>query len=243
MMSKYRRLEKVCPICFEAKRHLSNHMRTVHVTNCLPVSMAEPVLDLTFQHAFRMIISGPSGSGKTTWVQNLIQKRNELIVSPPRHIEWRYKFWQNTYEDLMKEGVKFVEGLGELHNVESDTLLIIDDHMEQLTSEVEELFTKGSRHRQISVILIVQNMFWKNLRTISLNAEYVVIFRNPRDAQQVRMFIRQMFHTKASAAIDAYEDATQKSHGYILFDASQNQNNHYRLRTDIFNEHPIVYYI
>ena len=49
------------------------------------------------------------------------------------------------------------------------------------------LFTKGSHHSNLSVLHLVQNVFDKNkhTRTISLNAHYLVIFKNPRDASQV----------------------------------------------------------
>jgi hypothetical protein len=45
------------------------------------------------------------------------------------------------------------------------------------------LFTKKSHHRNISVMYIEQNLFHKgkNHRTISLNAHYMVLFKNPRD--------------------------------------------------------------
>jgi hypothetical protein len=49
-----------------------------------------------------------------------------------------------------------------------------------------DLFTKGSHHRNISVILITQNIFHqaKHCQDISLNAKYLVILKNVRDRSQ-----------------------------------------------------------
>ena len=49
------------------------------------------------------------------------------------------------------------------------TLLIIDDLMDQVDQSVANLFTKGSHHRNVSVVFLVQNLFHKNkhISTIS----------------------------------------------------------------------------
>ena len=73
-------------------------------------------------------------------------------------------------------------------------LLVIDDLMSETNSEINELFTKGSHHQNISVIFITQNLFYteKDTRTMNLNTHYIVLFKNPRDATQVAHFGRQM---------------------------------------------------
>jgi len=57
-------------------------------------------------------------------------------------------------------------------------LLIVDDLMNETDDSVANLFTKGSHHRNIIVAFLVQNLFHKNkhIRTISLNAHYMVLF-------------------------------------------------------------------
>ena len=46
----------------------------------------------------------------------------------------------------------------------------------------------------MSVIFLTQNLFHKNkhMRTISLNAHYLVLFKNPRDVEQFTTLARQM---------------------------------------------------
>ena len=63
-------------------------------------------------------------------------------------------------------------------------LIIIDDLLiEAYSVEVCKLVTKVSHHRNISVILITQNLFHqgKHCRTISLNAKFILLLKNTRD--------------------------------------------------------------
>jgi len=57
-----------------------------------------------------------------------------------------------------------------------------------------DLFTKGSHHRNISVIPFTQNMFHqsKHCRYISLNAKYLVILKNVRDRSQLSRLTQQV---------------------------------------------------
>jgi hypothetical protein len=54
-------------------------------------------------------------------------------------------------------------------------------------TRMASLFTEKSHHRNIIVMYIVQNLFHrgKHHRVISLNAHYMVLFRNPRDVSQI----------------------------------------------------------
>ncbi|CAG7816081.1 unnamed protein product, partial [Allacma fusca] len=51
------------------------------------------------------------------------------------------------------------------------TILVLDDLMDGVSKNkaVVDLFTRGSHHRSISVFLLVQNFFFPNMRTITLN--------------------------------------------------------------------------
>jgi hypothetical protein len=61
-------------------------------------------------------------------------------------------------------------------------LIILDDLMDETDQRVASLFTKKSHHRNISVMYIVPNLFHRGKyhRTISLNAHYMVVFKNHR---------------------------------------------------------------
>ena len=68
------------------------------------------------------------------------------------------------------------------------TLIVLDDLMDTAYStKVSELFTKGSHHRNISLVLMTQNLFHQgpSSRDISLKSKYIVVFKNSRDKTQI----------------------------------------------------------
>jgi ABC-type dipeptide/oligopeptide/nickel transport system ATPase subunit len=92
-------------------------------------------------------------------------------------------------------------------------LIILDDLLTQVHSEkVCTLFTKGSQHRNISVILITQNLFHQGpyCRDISLNTKYLVLLKNTRDKKQFSHLARQVYPENSKSLYDSYLDATEK---------------------------------
>ena len=72
------------------------------------------------------------------------------------------------------------------------------------------------------------------MRTISLNAHYLVLFKNVRDSTQVSNLARQMFPGKSHFMIEAFADATMTPFGYLLVDLTSGSDERCRLRTNIF---------
>ena len=70
-------------------------------------------------------------------------------------------------------------------------MIIFDDLASELANSkfLTNLFTKGSHHKQLNIILISQNLFQqgREMRTIGLNTEYYIIFKNPRDRSQITL--------------------------------------------------------
>ena len=82
------------------------------------------------------------------------------------------------------------------NEVNEPCLIILDDLLNDAYSgEVCRLFTKGSHHRNVSIILITQNLFHqaKYCRDISLNAKYIVLIKNARDKNQFTNLARQVY--------------------------------------------------
>jgi len=123
--------------------------------------------------------------------------------------------------------------------------VILDDLLNDVYSkQVCDLFTKGSYHRNISVILITQKLFHqcRYCRDISLNGKYLVLFKNVRDENQFMFLARQVYPENSASLYKAYLNATQTSHGYLLLDLSQDTDDRLRFLTDIFStEQTIVY--
>ena len=202
-------------------------------------------MDPRLKHPFTGIVAGPTACGKSTWVKNLIIYQKDMIDPAPEHVIWFYGEWQPLY-DTLSGMVEFREGLTDLNtlNTKKQTLIIIDDLMTETDKSVSNLFTKGSHHRNLSVLHLVQNVFDKNkhTRTISLNAHYLVIFKNPRDASQITHLAKQMYPGHVRFLQEVFLDATSEAYGYLLIDLKQETPEHLRLRTTIMpNEIQYVY--
>ena len=118
--------------------------------------------------------------------------------------------------------------------------IIIDDLMHESSNsrKISELFTKGSHHRNISIILIVQNFFMKGkeTRNITLNSQYIVLFKNPRDKSLASIIARQMYPSKIKWFQKVFEDATCEPYSYLFIDLKPFTNEKVRLLSAIFGE-------
>ena len=165
----------------------------------------------------------------------------------PSEIIYCYAEWQPAYNILQAEyNVKFNQGIPSFDKWEYTypRLVIIDDLMSETDERVSKLFTKGSHHKNISVIYMVQNLFVQNKyqRTITLNSHYLVLFKNPRDASQITHLAKQMFPGNIKILQESFKAATEKPHGYLVIDLKQNTPDHLRLRTNIFPpEYQVVF--
>ena len=115
--------------------------------------------------------------------------------------------------------------------------------MAETDTRVTNLFTKKSHHTNTSVIYLVQNLFSKNKesRTISLNSQYLVVFKNPRDASQMTNLAKQMYPGRVKFVQEAFADATAAPYGYILVDLKQDTPEDLRLRTSILPDDAVQY--
>lgn len=200
-------------------------------------------MHLTLKHPFSMLVCGPSGSGKTQFTIRLLQHAREMIVPhPPDEIVWCYGVYQKDF-DVIREvydgRVRFNEGLPDAKEFDGTrpTLLVIDDLMHEAGKSVAELFTRESHHRNISVVFLTQNLFAKSAysRTISLNAHYLVLFKNPRDRAQVAHLSRQIYPSNAKFLVDAFHDATDSQpYAYLVVDLKADTEEKLRVRTRIF---------
>ena len=152
------------------------------------------VMDPRWKHPFTCIVAGPTGCGKTTFVARLLRNASVMIDPPPEQVTWYYGQWQSAYENLDIPKLRLEEGLPKSFDTGKRNVVVLDDLMAETDGRVTQLFTKKSHHSNTSIIYLVQNLFpkHKESRTISLNAQYMVVFKNPRDASQVTHLAKQM---------------------------------------------------
>lgn len=198
---------------------------------------------MNFHSPTTIIVSGTTGSGKTTWLKRLLEEN--LFDIPPKRILYFYGAWQDIFDSF--KNVEFYEGLPKSFDEFADgghNVLIFDDLQDDITKskEAENLFTRGSHHKNFTVIFVNQNIFYqgKHSRTIALNTHYTILFRNPRAALQLQTLASQtgLCHLK-----EAFQDATKDKYGYLCIDLCPHSEDMYRLRTRIFHdEDPVIYH-
>ena len=186
--------------------------------------------NFSMKHPFTMTIAAPTGGGKTYFVKTLLENREKWIHPSPQRIIWLYGQWQPLYEQMKQTipGIEFVKGIP--WNIDEDSflnsklrnLIVIDDLMTDATKDnkICNLFTKGSHHRNLSVICLLHNLYYygKENRTMSLNTHYFVLFKNPRDQQQVMSLARQMYPGNTRRFMTIYKIATDKPYGNLIID-------------------------
>lgn len=189
------------------------------------------------EHPFTMVIAGPTKSGKTFFLRDLLYFREQMFQPKIDKVVWFYGIYQPLYNDIPQ--VTFVEGFPENYQeyLGGNTLYVIDDLMAECASDkrLTMLFTKGSHHSNLSVIFITQNLFYKGnqMRDVSLNAQYLMLFKNRRDLSQIVHLGRQLYPKKTKCFQEVYEDATSKPHSYLLVDLRNETPEFMRLRTQI----------
>lgn len=207
-----------------------------------------------FVHPFSCIISGPSNSGKSFFIKQMLEHGTSVMSQMPQNIVWFYSCWQPLYKELLNKFpyIKFMEGLpssfedDDLFPPNQTNLAVVDDLMASAgdSDQIEKAFTQYVHHRNLSIILILQNLFFqgKKMRTIALNSKYLVLFRSPRDQLQIVTLGRQMYPTNTQYFLEVFQDATHKPHGYLLVDLTASTPETYRLRTGLFPpDWPAVY--
>lgn len=169
------------------------------------------------------LISASNGS-KTLFVLRLLENSEGMFTEDFSTVVYCYgTSWQPVFDDMLKaktsiifkEGMPTNDELELLSNDKAHTCLTLDDLMTEINAtpkSIEKLWTVHSHHYKMSVIYLTHNMYQKSpsARTISLNTQIFVLFRNHRDAQQIQYFGRQIYGNKSSFFNRAYQLATAR---------------------------------
>ena len=209
-----------------------------------------------FRHKFSLLVVGPTQCGKTFFVEKILTTDRILYESKkPRRIWWYYSQWQDTYKVMQSsigKEIQFFRGLPEfkedLREIDPkfNNVLVFDDLMAQATVSplVSLLFTQG-RHRNASVILLLQNMFPKGKfnTDISRNAQYMALFRSPSDRKQIGIIAERMFDKNRPRFMSGYFQKTERAFGYIFVDNRPDTPSDKQVLSNIFGScrrYPII---
>lgn len=178
--------------------------------------------DLRFQVPCGIHIVGPTMSGKSTLTRTLINESEVHFNQPFDRIVYAFGVWQSDF-DRITAPVEFIRGLesiltnDDFFDSSQNTLLILDDLMDEIcnSKQASALFTRGIHHRNVTVLFLYQNIFkqGKAMRDITLNSQYILLFKSQRDVLQIKCLGRQLGLPHLECA---YRKAIKEPFGFLL---------------------------
>lgn len=149
------------------------------------------------------------------------------------------------FESESLKHVEFVRGLDEdlvsRENLrEQRVILFLDDVADEVDEKlISNLFTKLSHHRNLSVVFLVHNLFYRGLkcyRLLSLNTHYYILKKSVRDETSIATLARQIYGKNYKYVLEAYHDAVSSSPwGFLFVDLRVSTPSEMRLRSGIFS--------
>lgn len=225
--------------------------------------MSEKIIEMRgfLSNPSNVMIVSPSLGGKTTLCVELLKHRKHIFSEEIHGIVICYAMEQEIYKEI-KGNVIMFKGIPKYENLvkwskhfgSKHYCCIIDDLLNEMLSkenlkETEAIYTRYGHHLNITVITLSQNLFWKNLRLVSLNNHYFFLLKFVRDKNQLQVFGRQLFlGNGCQNFIDIYNDAMKSSKSsdkipqYLLVKVHP-FDNEYQFFTHILPEQgpPILY--
>lgn len=189
-----------------------------------------------------MCVYGTSLSGKTSLVLDLIANRDKVFKVKVNKVFYIYTSMQKVFEEFVKvhPDVTFTTDQNDIpSNPEEPLLIIYDDKMIQFQSSdntyISDVFIQKNHHSGVFTILILQSLFPKNLKCVTSNSTYHIVFPNFRDKSALSHLARQVCPGQPQFLHEAMKDccATQKF-GYLLLDCSSSQHDKFRCRNFIY---------
>ena len=204
-----------------------------------------------FKENSSYIICGRSGSGKTTFIYNFLKNIESMchnVKNRKINVLYCYDTQQPLYSKMKEEltNVTFKYGIPDEETIERMTdpknrhlILVVDDLMGKVISSqlIFDFVTVKAHHRGTSVFYISHNLFQqgKFSRAITLNASYLILFQNPRGADQIQTLSRQIFPGKRDAITQAYRLAMKiRPYSYLVIDMTANVPDELRMRSCVF---------
>ena len=195
---------------------------------------------------FRIIVSGGSGVGKTEFVKKVVNK--EFYREPIDEIVYCYPDYLDEIPTEFDFPVSYFHGMPDLKylsSLKSGSLLILDDMMTEVgkCENIAKLFSVIARKKNISIFLIVQNIFQrgKEFRNIRLNSTGIVLFKT-RSSVSNQSLLREL-EIGNLISKTSLNHALSEKYQYIFIDLHpKHQNDFGSIRGDIFSEKLLVYY-
>ena len=203
---------------------------------------------------FKIFLQGPSRSGKSTWTRDMLLNLDEIATKVPELTVYAYAKWQKAYSTLLAEGLVdyFVPGSDNIEeSIDKYTngksaLIIFDDQInsETTTAYAARLFTVDARHSGKSCIWITQNVFGGGkmgalVRSIRMNADYIILFKCPGDTLSIQTLSKQM--TGGQLLYNIHQYVTFKDpYSYLMVDITQASEERLKFTSHLFDQPGVV---
>ena len=203
---------------------------------------------------FKIFLQGPSRSGKSTWTRDMLLALDEIATKVPELTIYAYAKWQKAYDTLLAEGLvdyfvpgsdKIEEAIDQFTNGKS-ALIIFDDQInsETTTAYAARLFTVDARHSGKSCIWITQNAFGGGkmgtlVRSIRMNADYIILFKCPGDCLSIQTLSKQM--TGGPLLYNIHQYVTSKDpYSYLMVDITQASEERLKFTSHLFDQSGVM---
>ena len=115
---------------------------------------------------FLPLTSGPTASGKSTFIFKILRNLKNTFKDPVLKVYYFYGVWQRFFDNIEVPNVEFIKDLPNKEHLEliaddKHNLILIDDLLFSTLNNafIANLFSREAHHRNISVFLILQNLF------------------------------------------------------------------------------------
>ena len=207
-----------------------------------PTSMNKTIF--TSDRIFMSLVA-PGGSGKTRLIFAMLTSPTTFYPKLQKTYDF-YKDYQPLFKEMAeKMNIELAPSLDfEMIKKLENCLLAFDDSCEEIYQEKE--FVKiavAGRHKKIHCIFVKHILFHQSKcpRTIDLNTTHVVLFKSPRDVQQIDHFGRQL--NKSVFIRDCHQKATWSPYGHFLIDFDPKTSESLRFCSNITGPAPTVFYL
>ena len=168
-------------------------------------------------------------------------KRQIFAKAPPKILTLVYKVYQPIYKDMgldhvIEDGPHLKERLFEI--AMGRPMLVIFDDMMNSTSlkELADLFTVHGRHHNLSMIFLSQQLYNGNnqdFKQIKRNCDYMALFKNPQNAQEIRTLSSQMTPGRMEL-VSYFTQATQNGYAYLFINLTQQCKDQVKYLSQLF---------
>lgn len=162
----------------------------------------------------------------------------------PKEIHIWFSEVQGAYSEIVQNCPTPVYLHQELPNTEElppqDSIIIWDDFQSNssATEVINRFFLKICRHNKLTGICILQNLFDtrdKFIRSINLNCNVLVLFRNIRDSLLISHLSKQVFPGKNNILLRILNEITRDNpRGYLAIYFDPEIHSWLRLRDSLF---------